>query len=325
VIPPQFHYALSVLDRGAVMAGLNLLESPADQILLVEGLLSDAKVREKSATSSAEIYKDTIAVQNARDQRMRMEVLLIRTKRKQHPEYGESELRKLFEELVECAKEQHKLLEQGQAMTYLGPLWLERFLACNERQLDYNLELRRSPEDQLPLIQESLNGVRELEKNLRDSVLQGIRFPEEYEKARGRRLELEVLLAKTTRKKDPQKPVPSEEELHKLLAERVSSAKAQYDRTRAREHLPNTAFWIRELLECRHHALPYALELADSPAKKEAAIRADLEEVKKLETDIAERVKVHWTHPPDLELVREWRLELEVLLVRTKGAAKSDK
>jgi hypothetical protein len=320
-------YVLFDPYRGAIVAALELLESPADQIPLVEGLVSDAKLLEddvRSAVKSGLANPENL--EEARDQRMRVEVLLIKTKRKQNPEFGDSELRKLFEEMVKCAKQEYKLIKARGNLVPDKSIWLDSLLACQRREVEYYLELRKSPEDQIPLIKESLKKAQELDKNFDDGMKQNLALPQDVQKALGNRLEVEILFAKTTRKMIPQKPEPSDEDLRLLLTKRCRCAKEQYELTRARPDIvPDKSFWLRDLLECKHLVLPYALELAQSPAEKEAAIMGVLDDVKELESYFTALADGGLAIPHDVEFARDKRLELEILLAKTKRAAKSEK
>src|SRR5262249_39462046 len=144
----------------------------------------------------------------------------------------------------------------------------------------------------------------------------------DYEKARGWRLELEILLAKIQRKVNPQKLEPSDEELRKLLNERVETAKKQYSLMSVREAFtPNKSLLLEELFSCRFNALSYAIEAAANKKERLRAIEEVAKRARDLDSQTRQRVEQRLALPQDQLITHARYLEVEILFVRAKRAA----
>jgi hypothetical protein len=325
----------------ALMAALELIDSPTEQNSLLEELINDAKLQEDDARDSIRIgFALPQDLEEARNRRMSFELLLLKAKRKADPNYGSAELRKLYQELLACAKAEYNLAKARKHVidvTGDGSAWVQQLITCNRRQLDYGLELSQSSEEKLALINVSLKEARELEADLIDRAKKGWRG-QRYDpiNAQVHRLDLEILLAQINHASNPNTPERSQNELAKLLMSRLLAAKQAEELIKegapfTDDRVPDAPLigltsGIQRLFDIRRNLLVFALQSDQREANGDAIIKSIMVKTKDIESNLEREAK----NGPRLtslalDFVRDQRLQFEILIAKSKQAAKAKK
>jgi hypothetical protein len=117
-----------------------------------------------------------------------------------------------------------------------------------------------------------------------------------------------------------------DDELRKLLKERVKMALAQYALTRAREDIvPDKSAWLDTLITAHRKAVETALELLTSPEEQALILESLLWAAIDVEQNFKDRVDRFLALPQDYYGVRGYRLDVEIALVKVKRKIKSEK
>src|SRR5262245_23170596 len=125
-------------------------------------------------------------------------------------EPGDDELRKLLKERYNAASREYAMLDLRKDIDPLATL-LEQMLACGRRRAEVALEIYPKPEDQVRTLQRLLDEAKKLEMVIENRFRAGGiagALPQQVEKARGARLDVEIMLVKAKRKAAPAEAKP---------------------------------------------------------------------------------------------------------------------
>jgi hypothetical protein len=117
-----------------------------------------------------------------------------------------------------------------------------------------------------------------------------------------------------------------DDELRKLLKERIKMALDQYLLVRAREDIvPDKTVWLDTLITSHRKMVETALELLTSPEEQALILDPLLRAAIELEYNFKDRFERGLALPQDHRGARGYRLDVEIALVKVKRKIKSDK
>lgn len=155
------------------------------------------------------------------------------------PEPGDDELRKLLKERHNAATREYAIYN---SRIEIDPLaWiLEQMLACNRRRAEVALELFSKPEDQVRILQTLFDEAKKLETVVENRFRAGGvagALSVDVEKARGGRLDVEIMLVKAKRLAKPASPPVPGGDKPKPLASEPTAAPPPGDLKKAQERI----------------------------------------------------------------------------------------
>jgi hypothetical protein len=242
---------------------------------------------------------------------------------------GEGDLAALGRSRVEMAR---KRLKTQSAYYEEGRITMDRVLDALQTLMDAELDVATTPAERKAAIRTHLDRIREIERHEKAELEGGRATDADVEKAQTRRLDIEYRLAKEETAAVPSKgppgtppavAVPADPSVvDKLTRERVEIARRLLDQ--AQRLFSAGEISVNEVLNASATLMQAERDAAGTKAECEAAIRAVVENLKKIVAVEEEQVKRGLASRPDVEKARLRLLDAEIELAReTAGSGPS--